>query len=81
MLINSKLFIICFFSIIRFCKSEDLLELKVNNTSFNSLRVIWDIAIRIAVVRVLKRDVLTINVNALQISNTTSVPMNAELRF
>ncbi len=35
MWINYKFFIICFFTIIRFCKSEDLLEFKANNISFN----------------------------------------------
>ncbi len=33
--VNSKIFIICFLSINQFFKSEDLLELKSSNTSFN----------------------------------------------
>jgi hypothetical protein len=35
MQVNSKFFIICFLSINQFCKSENLLGLKANNTSFN----------------------------------------------
>ncbi len=60
-------------------KHFDFAEHEREHRAPNFTRARSSLAIRVAVVRVFTPDVLTINVIALQITNTTSIPMNANI--